>query len=95
MKGARGRGTLEKEKPPVFGMIQRGGQVVMRMLANVQQGTIQPILLTVIALGTVVFTDEDDIYSRLSEWGYRHRTVCHSRGEYGEMKMATVSMKCM
>ena len=54
----------------------------MRMLANVQQGTIQPILLTVIALGTVVFTDEDDIYSRLSEWGYRHRTVCHSRGEY-------------
>lgn len=82
MKGARGRGTLEKEKPPVFGMIQRGGQVVMRMLANVQQVTIQPILLTVVALGTVVFTDEYDIYSRLSEWGYLHRTVCHSRGEY-------------
>ena len=63
-------------------MIQRGGQVVMRMLANVQQVTIQPILLTVIALGTVVFTDEYDIYNRLPEWGYPHRTVCHSRGEY-------------
>jgi len=32
-----GRGTLEKEKPPIFGMIERGGQVVIRMLANVQQ----------------------------------------------------------
>ncbi len=27
LKGARGRGTLEKEKPPVFGMIQRSGEV--------------------------------------------------------------------
>jgi transposase-like protein len=37
LKGSRGRGTLEKEKPPIFGMIERGGQVVIRMLANVQQ----------------------------------------------------------
>ena len=45
MKGARGRGTLEKEKPPVFGMIQRGGEVVIRMLHNVKQKTIEPLLL--------------------------------------------------
>ncbi len=24
MKGTRGRGTLEKEKPPIFGMIPQG-----------------------------------------------------------------------
>ena len=82
MKGARGRGTLEKEKPPIFGMIQRGGQVVMRMLANVQQKTIRPIIDSVIAPGTMVYTDEYDIYSRLVQWGYRHQTVCHSKGEY-------------
>jgi hypothetical protein len=29
-----GRGTLEKEKPPIFGMIERGGQVVIRMLVQ-------------------------------------------------------------
>ena len=28
-KGKAGRGTLEKERPPVFGMMQRGGQVVI------------------------------------------------------------------
>ena len=27
LKGARGRGTLEKEKPPIFGMIERNGEV--------------------------------------------------------------------
>ena len=42
LKGARGRGTLEKEKPPIFGMIQRTGEVVIQMLANVRQVTIEP-----------------------------------------------------
>lgn len=30
LKGSRGRGTLQKEKPPVFGMIQRGGKLSSR-----------------------------------------------------------------
>ena len=42
MKGAPGRGTLEQEKPPIVGMIERGGRVVLRMLDNVQQRTIRP-----------------------------------------------------
>ena len=63
-------------------MIQRGGQVVMRMLANVQQKTIRPIIESVIAPGTMIYTDEYDIYSRLVNWGYEHQTVCHSKGEY-------------
>ena len=36
-KGKCGRGTLAKERPPVFGMIQRCGQVVINMMANVKQ----------------------------------------------------------
>jgi len=55
---------------------------MMRMLANVKQKTIQPIIESLIAPGTKVFTDEYDIYCRLSEWGYQHQTVCHSKGEY-------------
>ena len=82
MKGERGRGTLEKEKPPVFGMIQRDGQVVIKMLPDVQQETIKPIITKTIAPGTKVMTDEYDIYARLSAWGYGHQTVCHSQGEY-------------
>ena len=56
LKGGRGRGTLEKEKPPIFGMIERGGQVVIRMLANVQQATIHPIIEKTVAKGSNVST---------------------------------------
>jgi len=73
---------LAKEKPPIFGMLQRGGRVVIRMLANVKQATIRPLIEATIAPGTLVHTDEYDIYSRLEEWGYRHKTVCHGKGEY-------------
>lgn len=82
LKGARGRGTAETDKPPVLGVIQRTGEVVIRMLDNVRQVTIEPILRTVIQPGTLVYTDEYDIYCRLPAWGYDHKTVCHSQGEY-------------
>lgn len=82
MKSARGRSTLEKEKPPVFGMIQRSGDVVLTLLPNVQQKTIAPIIKNGVAPGTMLYTDEYDIYSRLTEWGFQHRSVNHGSGEY-------------
>lgn len=63
-------------------MIQRGGEVVIRMLENVKQVTIQPLIETIIAPGALVYTDEYSIYDRLEEWGYGHKSVCHSAGEY-------------
>ncbi len=54
----------------------------MRMLENVQQKTIQPLIEATIAPGTMVYTDEYDIYFRLEDWGYSHESVCHSKGEY-------------
>ncbi|WP_444932326.1 IS1595 family transposase [Microbulbifer sp. SSSA002] len=73
---------MEKEKPPIFGMVQRGGQVAIRMLENVKQATIQPLIESTIVSGTLVYTDEYNIYDRLEEWGYTHKSVCHSVGEY-------------
>ncbi len=65
LKGARGRGTLEKEKPPIFGMIQRNGEVCLHMLANVKQNTIKPYIEETITKGTLIYTDEYNIYHRL------------------------------
>ena len=48
LAGAPGRGTLEKGRPPILGLIQRGRQVVLRMLADVRQKTIQPVIGTVV-----------------------------------------------
>ncbi len=82
LKGARGRGTLATEKPPIFGMIQRGGAVVIRMVENVRQATIRPLIQTFIAPGTRFHTDEYAIYNPLKDWGFDHHTACHGRGEY-------------
>ena len=63
-------------------MIQRNGDVRIQMLANVQQETIRPIICSTIASGTLIFTDEYNIYNRLELWGFEHKTVNHSAGEY-------------
>ena len=43
---------------------------------------VQELIKRTIAPGSVVYTDEYDIYHRLPEWGYTHRTVCHASGEF-------------
>ena len=82
LEGAPGRGTAAKDKPPVLGLIQRGGQVILRMLSDVRQRTIEPVITGAVAAGSLVHTDEYAIYTHLPAWGYRHKTVCHGRGEY-------------
>ncbi len=66
----------------MLGLIQRGGRVVLRMLADVRQRTIRPVIAAAVATGARVHTDEYPSYARLGAWGYRHVTVCHARGEY-------------
>jgi len=82
LKGKRGRGTLAEDKPPVLGLLQRDGEVVIQMLPNVQQVTIKPVITSIVAPGSQFYTDEYDIYARLGEWGYHHKSVNHSAGEY-------------
>ena len=68
-------------------MIQRDGQVVLRMLPNVKQKTIKPIITTVVVKGTMIYTDEYNIYARLPVWGYqcqrrsKREPVCRSKRE--------------
>ena len=81
MKGKRGRGTAQDDKPPVLGMIQRNGCVIIRMLDNVQRKTIEPLIRKYVKAGSKVFTDEYNIYNWLSST-YTHKTVNHGKGEY-------------
>lgn len=63
-------------------MLQRGGEVVIHMLENVQQTTIAPLIKATISAATLIYTDQYNIYARLEQWGYQHKTVNHSQGEY-------------
>jgi hypothetical protein len=44
-------------------MMQRGSQVVINLLANVKQKTIEPLIKDTIIPGTLVYTDEYSIYA--------------------------------
>ena len=86
---------MAKEKPPIFGMLRRGGEVVIRMLEDVKQVTIRPLIDRMIAKGTLIYTDGYDICSRLEEWGYEHETVCHAAGEYARDGSCEVHVNTM
>jgi transposase len=63
-------------------MVQRNGGFVIKMLLNVQQVTIQPVITKVIRSGSLIYTDEYNIHGRLEQWGYQHKSVNYSAGEY-------------
>ncbi len=78
--GKRGRGA--EGKTVLFGMMQRNGDIMTKVVPNVKRHTLQPIIKENIEQGSTVHTDELRSYSNLSEQGFKHQTVNHGRGEY-------------
>ncbi|QQR86416.1 MAG: IS1595 family transposase [Flavobacteriales bacterium] len=75
------RGRSMKHKTPVFGMLERGGRVVAKVVIDTKARTIQPIMRQHIAIGTTVHTDEYLAYKGV-EKTFRHLVVKHGKGEY-------------
>ena len=63
-------------------MIQRGGELVLKVVDNVQQKTIKPLIEKHVTKGSIAYTDEYVIYGKMTQWGYTHHTVNHGVGEY-------------
>jgi transposase-like protein len=78
--GKRGRGAAGKTV--VFGMLQRGGQVMTKVVPNVRGKTLKPIIEGNVMDGSTVHTDELHSYNGLANKGYDHQTVNHAAGEY-------------
>ena len=78
--GKRGRGA--PGKTVVFGMVERGGEVMTKVVPNVRKKTLQPIIKDNVEKGATVHTDELRSYNGLSKVGYEHKTVNHGSGEY-------------
>ena len=81
LKGKRGRGTKESEKVPILGMIQRGGELGLKVVDNVQQKTIKPLIEKHVTKGSTAYTEEYVIYEKMTQWGYVHHTVNHGIGD--------------
>jgi|SRR3990167_1920143 len=78
--GKRGRGA--EGKTVIFGMMERDGDVMTKVVPNVRRATLQPIINENIEKGSEVHTDELRSYSRLPEHGYEHKSVKHRYGQY-------------
>ena len=67
--------------------------MVIRMLPNIQQRTIEPLITRSVAKGTLINTDEYDIHARLPAWRHQRKTVCHGQGNTRAMKTGMAIMR--
>ena len=95
LKGQGGRGTLEKERPPVFGMMQRGGHVVLNLLANVKQKTIEPLIRDTIIPGTLIIQTSIAFMLACMAEDTSIRVSTMDGASSLEMTMVTAFVKCM
>lgn len=75
------QGRSAVDKAPVFGILQRGGNVRAFVVPNTSGTTIKPIIYDYVNLGSNVMTDEWKAYNGL----YRHYNHCfveHNKGSY-------------
>lgn len=79
-------------KTIVFGMMQRGGDVVTQVVPNRRSGTLVPLVHTHVKPHTQIHTDELMSYGGLGTInGYWHKTVRHNAGQYVSAEGATVN----
>ena len=80
---AKGKGRgYTGNKTVVFGMLERDGDVMTKVVPNVRKKTLQPIIKANVTKGSTVHTDELKSYTGLEKAGYEHETVNHGAGEY-------------
>lgn len=80
--GYKPRAQGGKGKTIVFGMVERKGEIITRVVPNRHEFTLVPHILQNVQNGSVIVSDEHGSYSKLDEEGFYHGTVNHARKEY-------------
>ena len=76
-KGKRGRGAANKT--PVFGILERNGQVRVEAVKNVTAETLLSHTIKTVRRGSIVYTDKYKGYDSLMFCGYRHLQIDHQK----------------
>ncbi len=80
-KIADSQGRSVKDKTPVFGMMQTGGNVHLSVVPDTKASTLKPIIQQMVAEGSIIVTDEWLGYSGLSK-DFAHVVINHQENEY-------------
>jgi transposase-like protein len=84
-RGSYYRGRSVKHKTPVFGMLQRGGELIIMPVPDTKRKTLEPIILKHVEKGSKIMSDEWWAYKHLHKH-YTHETVLHGAREYARGK---------
>jgi len=90
--GKRGWGA---DKPCVFGMVERGGNIITKVVPNRQAITLMPIIVTHTSEDVVAHTDDFSGYNKLHKEVGQHLVVSHTEGQHvagddGEIHTQTI-----
>lgn len=88
---SKGRGLYRANKTYVLGMLERGGDVVTKVVPDNRQPTLIGAIKSGVTGGTEIHTDELKSYRKLPAHGYEHRRVNHSKGEYATKDGVTIN----
>ena len=75
------QGRSFKDKVPVFGILQRGGGIIAKVVDNTRAKTLAPYITKYVKENSIVYTDGWD-YGSLN-MNYIQRSVDHGIGYYG------------
>ena len=75
------QGRSYKDKVPVFGILERGGKLIAKVVSNTQSKTLVPIIKEYVKEESVVYTDGWEYTGLIGS--YTQRSVDHEKHFYG------------
>lgn len=82
-----------KNKAIVFGMKERGGKVVTKLIPVRQNHLLLNPIKETVRKDAVIISDELSAYMKLPKYGYEHHSVNHSKREYDRKGINTNSIE--
>ncbi len=72
----------QEDKTLVMGLVERGGEIVTRIIPNRREKAVVGMIAEFVPLGSRIATDNASAYRNLADYGYQHGSVDHLAGEY-------------
>jgi transposase len=91
--GKRPQERRNENKTALFGMVERGGAVRAGPVKRIAQATIHPHILRNVQRGSILITDESNVYGDLQRAPYTRYSVNHSLKEYVRGQIHTNSVE--
>jgi len=90
----RGRGTYDKDKPPIVALVERDGGVVLKVAEELNRNLILELLDEHVAKGSKAYTDDFPMYNGLG--GYEHHKLNRYSGkEYARGDVHVNTAECV